>query len=262
MNVLMCAPDFFDIEYEINPWMHEDNPVVPSKAREQWDGLRRIYSQLGWNVQLLEPVQGLPDLVFTANSGLVYDNKVVLPHFRHPDRQGETEKFRKWFENAGYTNLYSPKYDFEGEGDALIWNDVIFAGYPLRTDKRAHIELADFLDATDVSLQLIDPRFYHLDTAFTIVDKDTVALYPKAFSEESIASVHNLVPNVIEATDQDALAYGLNAVSDGKHIVVPEGATHVMDRFRELGLEVFPCPISEFQKSGGGVKCLTLELRS
>jgi len=112
LRVLMCAPDFFDIEYEINPWMHEDNPVVPRKAAEQWETLRTIYTeQLGWEVQLVEPVAGLPDMVFTANGGLVYNRKVVLPTFRHPDRQGETEQLKRWFEKAGYTEMYSPKYD-------------------------------------------------------------------------------------------------------------------------------------------------------
>ncbi len=262
LSVLMCAPDFFDIEYEINPWMHEDNPVLPEAAARQWKKLYSIYTeQLGWDVQLVQPIGGLPDMVFTANGGLVYKGKVILPHFRHPDRQPETERFKQWFESAGYTDFYSPKYDFEGEGDALLWNDVLFAGHPWRSDKPAHKELADCLGVKVVSLHLSDPRFYHLDTAFTIVDKETVALYPKAFSEESIAAVHALVPNVIEATDEDAIAYGLNAMSDGKSIVVPEGAHQLIAQYRERGMNVVPTPIGEYQKSGGGVKCLTLELR-
>lgn len=259
----MCAPDYFDIEYEINPWMDTKNPVDPALAARQWKQLYEIYTQkLGWDVQLIDPVQHLPDMVFTANGALVYKSRVALPHFRQPDRQPETTLFEKWFKGIGYSDLFLPKYDFEGEGDALIWNDILFAGYPWRTDKPAHAEVADFLAIKTVSLQLIDPRFYHLDTALTIVDSETVALYPKAFSEESLRKVREIVPNVIEASDDDAVAYGLNAMSDGKSIVIPENAHNLIAIYREKGLEVIPCPITEFQKSGGGVKCLTLELRS
>ena len=201
-------------------------------------------------------------MVFTANGALTYRGRVALPHFRQPDRQPETPKFEAWFTSAGYSELFVPKYDFEGEGDALIWNDILFAGYPWRTDKPAHAEVADFLQVKTISLQLIDPRFYHLDTALTIVSNDTVALYPKAFSDESLKKVHETVPHVIEANDEDAVAYGLNAMSDGKSIVIPENAHHLIAKYKEMGLNVIACPISEFQKSGGGVKCLTLELRS
>lgn len=262
-NILMCAPMFFDIEYEINPWMHTDNPVDTALASKQWRQLYAIYTeQLDWNVELIDPVEHLPDMVFTANGALTYRERVALPRFRQPDRQPETPKFEAWFKSAGYSELFIPKYDFEGEGDALIWNDILFAGYPWRTDKPAHSEVADFLQIKTISLQLIDPRFYHLDTALTIVNSDTVALYPKAFSEESLKKVHETVPNVIEANDEDAVAYGLNAMSDGKSIVIPENAHHLISKYKEMKMNVITCPITEFQKSGGGVKCLTLELRS
>lgn len=263
MEILMCAPHFFDIEYEINPWMNEDNPVLHRKAKQQWNDLMQIYTDnLNWDVKNLEPAPGLPDLVFTANGGLIRGEKVVLPHFRHPDRQGETEKFKQWFAGMGYRQLYTPKYDFEGEGDALFWNDILFAGYPWRTDRASHKEVAQFLDVRVISLQLTDARFYHLDTAFTVVDGNTVALYAPAFSEASINAVRSLVPNVIEATTEDALAYGLNAVSDGQNIVIPSGAKHLAEAYRQYGLQVFTTDITEFQKSGGGVKCLTLNLKN
>lgn len=261
-TILMCAPEFFDIEYEINPWMHTDNQVNQTEAHSQWKYLHQIYAEkLGWEVQLIDPVHHLPDMVFTANGALIYKGKVALPQFRQPDRQPETAKFEAWFRAAGYKDLITPKYDFEGEGDALFWNDILFAGYPWRTDRPAHAELAEFFDVRVISLHLADPRFYHLDTALTIVDKDTVALYPKAFTDESLAQVHQLVPNVIEANDNDAVSYGLNAMSDGKNIVIPDKANHLIEKYKHHGLQVHPCSISEFQKSGGGVKCLTLELR-
>jgi N-dimethylarginine dimethylaminohydrolase len=260
-TVLMCRPDFYDIEYEINPWMHLDHQVNPARARQQWEALHRIYvEKLGWKVHLIEPIEHLPDMVFTANGGLVIDGSVALPRFRQPERQGETEHFEAWF-RALDMGSFLPKHDFEGEGDALVWRDIIFAGYPWRSDRPAHREIGDFFGRRVVPLQLTDARFYHLDTALTIVDDDTVALYPKAFTEESVASVKQIVPRVIEATERDAMAYGLNAMSDGRAIVISSGALDLHEIYRAKGMDVHPTPISEFQKSGGGVKCLTLELR-
>lgn len=262
-TILMCPPTYFDIEYEINPWMDTDNPVEPKLAGQQWQKLYKLYTeQLGWDVQLIDPIEHLPDMVFTANGALVIDGKVALPTFRQPDRQPETEHFEKWFRDAGYSEFLHPKYNFEGEGDALPWNDLIFAGYPWRSDRPAHTELAEFFGHRVVGIQLADARFYHLDTCLTIVDSETVAIYSKAFTEEGIKTIRDIVPNVIEATDDDALVYGLNAMSSGDVIVVPEGARGLTQQYREKGLNVYETPISEFQKSGGGVKCLTLELRS
>lgn len=259
----MCAPTHFDIEYEINPWMHTDDQINPAAAAHQWQRLYEIYTKvLGWDVQLIDPVKGLPDLVFTANGALVVDGKVVLPTFRHPDRQPETARFRAWFEAHGYRDFLQTKYDNEGEGDILYWNGKLFAGYPWRTTKEAHAEIADFLGIEVISLQLADARFYHLDTCLTIVSDDTVALWPPAFTEASVRTIRSTVPNVIIATDEDALAYGLNAISDGQNIVLSDRAHHLIREYKARGLTVHPTPITQFQKSGGGVKCLTLELRT
>ncbi len=260
-SILMCSPHYFDIEYEINPWMHTDNQVQNDIARQQWLQLNGIYGQLGWDIKQIDPVEHLPDMVFTANGALVIDHKVALPTFRAPDRQPETEHFKKWFESNGYTEFLQPKYDFEGEGDALVWNDIIFAGYPWRSDKYGHTELSEFFGKKVVDIQLADERFYHLDTCLTIVDNQTVAVWQKAFTDEALKKLHELVPNVIEASDEDAMAYGLNAMSDGKNIVLSDKAVGLIQIYRQNGMNVFPTPISEFQKSGGGVKCLTLELR-
>lgn len=261
-QVLMCAPTYFDVEYEINPWMHCNNPVDHSRALDQWQALHQIYTErLNWSVHLLEPRPHLPDLVFTANGGLVIGGAVLLPCFRHPERQGETAVFESWFNANGFAPLPLPMHDFEGEGDALFWNDVIFAGYPWRSDKLAHQALARSFGLEVVSLQLTDARFYHLDTALTLVNSSTVALYAPAFTPDSVERVRRVVPNVILASDEDALGYGLNALSDGQHIVLSDRAHGLIETYRRLGLDVWPTPISEFQKSGGGVKCLSLELR-
>lgn len=262
-KILMCRPSFFDIEYEINPWMHVDNPVQPALAADQWQALYRTYTEiLGWEVALIEPVPGQPDMVFTANGGLVIGGKVALPQFRQPERQGETQHFERWFRAQGFSALFAPVHDFEGEGDALLWNDVLFAGYPWRSDKPSHRALAEFFGVEVVSLQLSDARFYHLDTAFAVIDARTVALYPAAFTAESLEQVRRHVPVVIEASADDAVAYGLNSLSDGENIVLSDRATGLIERYRARGMRVLPTPIGEFQKSGGGVKCLSLELRA
>ncbi|MDX9699721.1 MAG: arginine deiminase family protein [Rhodocyclaceae bacterium] len=261
-RILMCPPEHFDIEYEINPWMHVSDPVLPARARAQWQALHDIYTrELGWQVALVPPQPGLPDMVFTANGGLVVGGRLVLPRFRQPERQGETPWFAAWFAQAGYTESLQPRHDFEGEGDALLWNDLLFAGYPWRSDQPAHRELAAWLGVTVVSLQLTDARFYHLDTALTIVDEHTVAVYPPAFTADSLAAIRAHVPQVIEASTADAMAYGLNAMSDGRSIVLSDRATGLIECYRQRGMQVCPTPIDEFQKSGGGVKCLSLELR-
>jgi len=262
-KILMCSPDYFDIEYEINPWMSKQNQVQSDEAKKQWDTLYDVYkNKLGWDVQLISPVENLPDMVFTANGALVIKGKVALPTFRAPDRQPETKLFRKWFEDNGYTDFIEPKYDFEGEGDALLWNNTLFAGYPWRSDQASHKELEEFFNIKLVPVQLADARFYHLDTCLTIVNETAVSVWPKAFTEDSLRRIRETVPNVIEASDEDTLAYGLNAMSDGKNIVLSDKATGLIAKYKEMGMNVYPVPISEYQKSGGGVKCLTLELRS
>ena len=261
MKLLMCRPDFFDIEYEINPWMSTDNLVDRSLAIKQWESLYSLYTDtLGWEVELIEPVEGLPDMVFTANGGLVVGGKVALPTFRQPERMPETSHFKAWFESKGFSRMLTPKHDFEGEGDALLWNDTLFIGYPWRSDQAVQSELEDFLGVKVVGMQLADARFYHLDTCLAPIDSDTVAIWPPAFTDESVQNLKNIVPNVVEASESDALAYGLNSVSNGKTVVLSEAAHGLIQNYIDMGKEVYPTAIGEFQKSGGGVKCLTLDI--
>lgn len=188
--------------------------------------------------------------MFTANGGLVIGGEVVLPQFRHPERQPEQADFAAWFRDQGFTKTVAPRHDFEGEGDALLCNGMLFAGYPWRSDKLSHDALAQHFDIEVVSLQLTDARFYHLDTALTVVSDTTVALFAPAFTAESVERVRSRVPHVICATSEDAEAYGLNAISDGQHIVLSDRAHGLIQAYRDLGLTVWPTPIGEFQKSG------------
>lgn len=258
-RLLMARPDFFRIDYEINPWMDVDNPVESGLAGRQWAAIRQIYDKLGWSVELIDPDPDWPDLVFTANGGLAIGDKALVANFRHPDRRGEAALFADWFRSRRF-DTHQARYNFEGEGDALVWNNLILAGYPWRSDAAAHPHLARLFDREVLSLQLADARFYHLDTCLTPIDDQTVAIYKPAFNREAYRRLKDRVPDLIEVAAADAEAYGLNALSDGQNVILAAEAEDLGQLYQSRGLTVWPTPISEFKKSGGGVKCLTLEL--
>lgn len=261
-RVLMCRPDFFDIEYEINPWMKKSNQVNQELAEKQWLQIHDIYNTLGIDVERIAPVDGLPDMVFTANGGMVIDGRVALPRFLNPERQGETTKFDDWFRANGFEETILPKNNFEGEGDCLFAQDTLFAGHGFRSDIKSHPELADFFGKEVVSLHLVNPSFYHLDTCFCPLNDEVVMYFPGAFDQDSQAVISKRFKTVIEASPRDAAAFGLNAVPIGKNVVLSNQATGLHQQLKEHGLNPITTPITEFHKSGGGVKCLTLELRS
>lgn len=261
-RVLMCRPDFFDIEYEINPWMKTTVRVDHDLAEQQWMGIHDIYNTLGVDVERIPPAKEVPDLVFTANAGLVIDGRVVLARFYNVERRPETEFNRAWFEANGYTDIMLPKNNFEGEGDCLFAQDTMFAGHGFRSDIKSHPELQDFFNKDLISLHLINPSFYHLDTCFCPLNDETVMYFPGAFDEDSQAIINKRFKTVIEASPRDAAAFGLNAVPIGKNIVLSNQATGLHQQLKDHGFNPITTPITEFHKSGGGVKCLTLELRS
>ncbi len=262
-SILMCPPDFFDIEYEINIWMHQNNQVTGQTAHEQWMDLRHIYTdQLGWDVQLITPTKGLPDLVFATDCCLMFDGKILLSNFRYPERQPETAQYEQWFRAHDYNQLRQTKHRFEGGGDHIICGDKVLSGYGFRSDLESHDEIRDYFGLEVISLHIVDPQFYHLDTSLAVLSSDTVAFYPGALDEPSQRRLKAAVPNVIEATLEEAKGFGLNAVSDGHTIITSNESASLLQKYRDAGFEVIGTPILEFRKSGGGVKCLTLELRS
>ena len=262
-NILMCAPKYFDIEYEINPWMKLTDQPSDLTAEEQWQKLNRIYvEKLNWNVQLIEPIEHLPDMVFATDCCLMIDGKIMLSRFRYPERQPESEQYRQWFLNHGFDQIKQPTHIFEGGGDTMACGNKIIAGHGFRSDKESHQELEDFFSREVISLKIIDPFFYHLDTSLAVLSDDTIAFYPGAIDESSQQLLRSKIPNCIEATLEEAKGFGLNAVSDGKTIITSNASESLLDKYRQAGFEVIPTPILEFRKSGGGVKCLTLELRS
>jgi N-dimethylarginine dimethylaminohydrolase len=261
MAILMCPPDHFGVEYEINPWMHIDRGADRERAETQWQGLRRAYADLGREVVLAEPVKGLPDMVFTANAALSRGGRSVLARFQHPERQGEEPHWRRVLSDLGQRVLEIPgRMRFEGAGDALFVGETLFAGHGFRTDRDSHPELSRLLDVEVVSLELVDPRFYHLDTCFCPLAAGVVMFAPAAFTPASARLVRKKVAHVIEVPTHLAVDFICNGVVVRDRLLSSTGVERLGDALHHEGLGATPLPMTEFMKAGGGVRCLTLEL--
>ncbi|WP_412516563.1 amidinotransferase [Actinomadura madurae] len=261
-HYLMCRPEHFAVTYAINPWMDPAAGADAAKAVAQWEDLRAAYHALGHEVSLIDPIEGLPDMVFAANGALVVGGRVYGAKFMYPERYAEGPAYAKWMVENGFSEVLEPEYTNEGEGDFLTLDHVILAGTGFRTEIAAHQEAQEFLGRPVVTLRLVDPRFYHLDTALFPLDGGNVAYFPGAFSPGSRAVLERLFPDAILAGEDDAAVLGLNAVSDGRNVVVNAEAAGLIGTLREHGYEPVPVDLSELRKSGGGPKCCTLELRS
>lgn len=257
---LMCPPAHFDVRYCINPWMDVTKPVDTALAVTQWERLRDVLRGLGHHVSEMTPVPDLPDMVFTANGAIVVDGRVLLANFRYTERVPETSAHHEWFRANGFADIHRARWTNEGEGDCLPAGDRILCGTGFRTSRAAHNEIADVLGRRVVGLTLVDPRFYHLDTALAVLSADDIMYYPEAFSPASRATLRALYPDAIIATAADAEAFGLNAVSDGSNVVLPQAATGLIGRLRARGYTPIGVDVSELNKAGGAVKCCVLEL--
>jgi N-dimethylarginine dimethylaminohydrolase len=258
---LMCPPEHFAVTYSINPWMRPGQVTDPATAMRQWARLRQVYLDLGHDVRTIEPVRGLPDMVFAANGATVIGGRVLGARFRYPQRAKEAGAYLVWFCDHGYPQVRAAEHVNEGEGDILFTGRALLAGYGFRTDRAAAAELAGVFGLPVVSLRLTDPRFYHLDTALCVLDSDTAMYYPPAFDDAGRAAIAAQFAELIEAKDEDAEVLGLNAVSDGLHVVLPVQARSLAAQLRERGFEPLGVDMSELLKGGGGPKCCTLELR-
>lgn len=257
---LMCCPTHFDVTYSINPWMRPDKPTEPGIALTQWERLRRILTGLGHEVQLIDPLPGLPDMVFAANGATVVDGTVLSAKFRYEQRSPEGPAYAEWFAERGY-RVHHAEHVNEGEGDYLFTGKRLLAGTGFRTLVRSHAEAAELFGREVVGLTLVNPRFYHLDTALAVLGDEEIMYYPAAFSAGSRALLAELYPDAVLASDHDAEVFGLNAVSDGRNVVMAEQATGLAAQLRERGYEPVGVELSELLKSGGSAKCCTLELR-
>lgn len=258
---LMCRPTHFGVYYAINPWMQVGAPVDLDRALAQWDSLRATYELLGHTVELLDALPGLPDMVFAANGGFAVNGRVLGARFREPVRAAEAPAHRDWFERAGF-DVRTPAAVNEGEGDVAWAYGRILAASGFRTEPGARAELADTFGLPVVALELTDPRFYHLDTALFVLDESTVAYYPQAFSRAGQRVITELYPDAIVASEQDAFVLGLNAVCDGRHVILAAQAEELAGAVADRGFEPVRVDVSELLKAGGGVKCATLEMHS
>ena len=259
---LMCPPTYFEVRYAINPWMDLTQPVDVDLAYRQWETLRQIYLALGHDVEVIDPEPGLPDMVFAANGGLVIDGQAMGARFAFAEREAEGPAYLQWFASSGLQSATPAVHVNEGEGDLLLVGDVVLAGTGFRTVPGAHAEVQELFGRPVISLELVDPRYYHLDTALSVLDDRTIAYYPGAFSPGSQAVLQRLFPDAILATAEDAAVLGLNAVSDGDNVVLSHRATGLIEQLRGRGYTPIGVDLSELTKAGGSAKCCTLEIRS
>lgn len=259
-HYLMCRPTYFDVVYEINPWMHANVPVDHDLVMSQWETLRATYEDLGFRVDVIEGAPGLPDMVYAANGATVVDGRALGASFHYPQRRAEAALYNDWLRAHGFEVTEAVAVN-EGEGDFLTVGPRILAGSGFRSDTASHAELAALTGREVVGLELVDPSYYHLDTALTVLGDDDIAYLPQAFSEASRAILAELYPRAIQVSPQDAAVFGLNAVSDGHRVVVASQATGFIEQLRAAGYEPVPVDLSELLKGGGGIKCCTLELR-
>lgn len=265
-TVLMCRPEHFTVSYRINPWMHPEDPTDTSLAVLQWEVLYRTYLDLGFDVHLVDSVPGLPDMVYSANGGFVIDNIAYGASFTYEQRQPEGPAYMDWFRDHAF-EVRVPQNINEGEGDFLLVGDVILAGTGFRSASDSHAEIASIFGREVVSLSLVNPSFYHLDTAIAVLDpaaptgEANIAYLPSAFDERSLGILRERFPDAILVTEEDAAVLGLNSFSDGYNVVIASRAKDFERQLRVRGYNPIGVDLSELLLGGGGVKCCTLELR-
>lgn len=257
----MCPPEYYGIEYEINPWMSRSQQSDLPLARQQWESLYQLLQSQNASIELMTPVKGLPDLVFTANAGLIWKDRVLLSLFRHAARQGETPLDRDWFQKAGFETIDMPEgFYFEGAGDALFCGDTLFAGYLIRSDVRALQWVAGKMNCRVIPLQLVDEFYYHLDTCFCPLSETEAIYYPPAFDEYAQQALKEYIPHLIPVVKAEAQRFACNAVVIGETVVMNTGCPQLEADLQQRGYQTLSTPLDEFIKAGGSAKCLTLRL--
>lgn len=255
----MCKPTYYDVFYEINPWMSLHHIIDHSLANQQWEALKSTIESLGATVELIEPVKGWPDMVFTANAGLCYQHNILLSRFKHPERQGERQYFDAWFRAKGYQILSDNGIDFEGAGDALFAGEKLFAAYGFRSKLTSYENIKLLGEFKLIFCELVNAHFYHLDTCFCPLNTEQALWYPEAFSVESQRKIKVNI-NVIDIPQHDADQFACNAIVIDNAVIIPSGCVATKKRLEQKGFQVFMCEMSEFIKAGGACKCLTLEV--
>jgi len=261
---LMCPPDYYkNIDYEINPWMKKGTGCDNKVSIDKWNELKNIIINLGAEVVTMPAQPGQPDIVFTANAALIYKDTAVISKFRPPERQPEEKFYAEWLQKQGFNLEYLPEnMHFEGAGDALFSGETLYSGYITRTDITAHTYIAYLLNLKIISLELINKRFYHLDTCFCPLSDGYLLYYPAAFDEyaNKIIEKDFLEEKRIIATEQEALAFCCNAVNIDKSVIMNNTTDRLKNELKEKGFDTYEVDLTEFMKAGGSAKCLTLRL--
>ncbi|MEV4124422.1 dimethylargininase [Nocardia sp. NPDC049707] len=257
---VMCRPDHFDVCYSINPWMNPQEPVDRALALSQWETLCATFEHYGHRIEVVPGEPGLPDMVFAANSGLIVGERAMSARFTHAERAEEGPAYHRWFAQQGLVELVGAQEINEGEGDFLLVGERMLAATGFRSSVAAHREVERYFDLPVVSLELVDPRFYHLDTALMVLGDTNVAYFAPAFTAASQAILAELYPDAILATAADAVVLGLNGVSDGLNVFISSRADNLASELRAQGYNPVGIDLSELLKAGGGVKCCTLEM--
>ena len=262
MGLLMCPPAHYGIQYEINPWMSTRRQSDPQRARSQWSDLRHILQhRLSLQVEFVDPVAGQPDMVFTANAGLVWRHKFIASNFRHEVRRGEVPHFIEWFRRREFEIVRLPdELFFEGEGDLLACGDAWFAGYHIRSDVLAHQRVAEIIEAEVLSLELTDRWFYHLDTCFCPLGAGRALYYPAAFDRYGQEVLQSRIAELIPVCAEEAQRFACNAIVADNAIVLNKGCPEVRERLQQLGFVVHETALDEFIKAGGSAKCMVLTI--
>lgn len=257
----MCPPEHFGVLYEINSWMHTAVGVDLDRARAQWEGLVAGLVASGAEVELLDPVPGLPDLVFTANAGVVNGRQFVPARFRHPERQQEVPHGIAWFRAHGFrVDLLPEGVSHEGAGDALPFAGVLVSAYRTRSDAASHAALSRLTGAPVRSVELVDPRLYHLDLTFCPLDERRAMVAPLGWDRYAARVVEALVPEPLVLEDDEALRFCANSVVVGSSVHLPSCPPRVGRQLETWGFDVAVHDVGEFQKAGGACRCLTLAL--
>lgn len=259
---LMCRPTYFDVVYSINPWMDVKNPVDVPLAHVQWTAFVDTLEELGDTVELVDPAPGLPDMTFSGDAGLVHGRRFIPSNFRARERAGEVEHYVRWFERRGYEIARMPDdVYFEGLGDVVFHEEAALIGHGCRSDERAIAELRRLIPSLDVlgDVRIVDEHYFHLAMALSFIDEETVLYYPPAFDAESVATIRRVIPRAIAVSERDANDYfACNNLVIGDTVLIDGCTPQLEATLGDHGYRVRRCPMSEFKKSGGSLRCLVL----
>jgi N-dimethylarginine dimethylaminohydrolase len=257
-KVLMCKPlHFAELDYVINPWM-KPGTIDAKKTLSEWQELVHIYKELGIEVETIDQQPGVPDMVFATDQGIVHGNKVLLSRFWYDQRKPESQYYEAWFENNGYQIEYLPRGAFfEGNGDAYFWQGKLLVGVGFRADEFTCQSVSQALDVEVIPVEIVDPKYYHLDVGFLPLNSQTALYYPNAFSKKSREVLKQLIPNLVELTKDEVEGFSTNSVVTDNHVIHQKGNPTFVKKIQDLGYKSVEVDLSEFMKSGGGAHCLT-----